>query len=307
VAQAQGCVTLAAMRAWISLAALFLAVVGLGVWLYYKPRAPEHETYALSGLKADQVTRIRLERRHAAESSRSETSATQALRAPPAGAIELEKGAEGWRLTAPFAARADAVQVDRLLSILESRSIARYAAADLARYGLHEPPVEITLADQTFGFGAANPITREQYVLTRGAVYAIALAQRPALPRDADALISRSLFASGESPVRFELPQFTAALADGSWSFTPSAADLDANVRNAWVDAWRHAIALSATRHDDRAPQSNVLVQLKDGRTIALGILQVEPELVLLRPDEGVQYHFLSETGKKLLSPPGER
>jgi hypothetical protein len=295
------------MRGWISLAALFLAVAGLGVWLYYTPRAHENETHALSELKPAQVTRIRIERRHAPESSRSETAATQALQTSPAGAIELEKGVDGWRLTAPFAARADAVQVDRLLSILDSRSNARYTAADLARYGLDEPPVEITLADQSFGFGAVNAITREQYVLTRGAVYAIALAQRPALPRDANALISRSLFASGESPVRFELPQFTAALADGSWCFMPASADLEADVRNAWVDAWRQATALSAARHDDSAPQANVLVRFKDGRTIALGILQLEPDLVLLRPDEGVQYHFLNETGKKLLSLPVER
>jgi hypothetical protein len=50
-----------------------------------------------------------------------------------------------------------------------------------------------------------------------------------------------------------------------------------------------------------------VNVTLQDGRTLALGVLEREPDLVLLRPDERIQYQFLGDVGKRLLSPPAAK
>jgi len=297
------------MRSWSSLALLCVAVAALAAWVYYRPHAPATESHALSELAARDVKRIRVERSAAAQSAAGETEAPQGDAVqppPPALAIELERRGDGWRMTAPYAARAEPSQVERLLSILDARPSVRLPATDLARYGLDEPAVKVTLGGQSFGYGAVNTTTREQYVLTRDAVYAIALAQRSTVPRDADALIARSLFAQGESPVAFALPGVAASLQDGAWVFTwPEGASADE--RGAWVDAWRRATAVRAMRHDGRAPGDNVNVKLADGRTIAIGVLQREPELVLLRGDEGVQYHFFAGTAKRLLEPPGAK
>jgi hypothetical protein len=142
-------------------------------------------------------------------------------------------------------------------------------------------------------------------VLTNDAVYAIPLAQRNAVPRDADALISRSLFAPGEAPVRIELPEFSGVLKDGTWTFTPQPESASADERNAWVDRWRQATAVRAARQQGAAPGGEIRIELNDGRTLALGILSREAGLVLLRPDEGVEYHFFAEAAKRMLSPPG--
>jgi len=295
------------MRSWISLALLCVTVAALGAWVYYNPRAPSTESHALSHLVAKDVKRIRVERPGAAlaAAAKPDAAPSDAAQAPsPAAAIELERHDGGWRMTAPYAARAETFQVERLVSILDARSSARFPATDLARYGLAEPAVKVTLDGQSFGYGAVNTMTREQYVLAGDAVYAIPLAQRNAVPRDADALIARSLFAQGESPVAFELPGLRASLQDGAWVFTPAEGTAGADERNAWADAWRRATAVRAARHDGRAPADHVNVKLGDGRAIAIGILQREPELVLLRPDEGVQYHFFADTGKRLLAAP---
>ena len=298
------------MRSWISLALLCVTVAALGAWVYYKPHAPSTESHALSELAAKDVKRIRVERSGAqrqAPEGKPAAAAPDAAQAPsPAAAIELERHDGGWRMTTPYAARAEASQVERLVSILDARSSARFPATDLGRYGLAEPAVKITLDGQSFGFGAVNTMTREQYVLTRDAVYAIPLSQRNAVPRDADALIARSLFAQGESPVSFELPAFRASLQDGAWVFTASEG-AGADERNAWADAWRRATAVRAMRHDGRAPRDTVNVKLEDGRGIAIGILQRDPELVLLRADEGIQYHFFADTAKRLLAAPGAK
>lgn len=275
------------MRSWLVLAALAVAVAALGAWVYLKPSALDANTHALATLKLAEVTRVHIERAGAA--------------AP----IVIERGPAGWHMSAPYAARADAGHVERLLAILEARSAVRYPATDLARYGLNAPLGMITANGITFAYGALNAMTREQYVLAGGAVYAIPVARAAALPREPEALLARTLFGPGESPVRFELPRFTMALEDGRWTSKPAVQDSGADERVAWVDNWRNASALKVARHDGRAPGSRVKVALKDGRVLEFGVLQEAPELVLLRADEGIQYHFVVEAARRLFAFPG--
>ncbi len=87
----------------------------------------------------------------------------------------------------------------------------------------------------------------------------------------------------------------------------PGAADLSQDDVNRWVDDWRLASALHAEPYAGGKPLGAIKVEFKDGRKITLDILQREPELVLLRPDQNLQYAFFPETAKHLLSPPGQR
>ena len=265
---------------------LAIAVAGLGTWVYLRPQPQTAESHVLSDLKSEDVKRMRIESAGAA--------------AP----IELERAEQGWRMTAPFAARADKFQVERLVALPAIRASARFAAPDLARYGLDQPSARVSLNGRTFAFGAVNTATREQYVLVDDAVYTIPLSQRTAVPREAHALISRELFAPDEVPVRFDLEGFTAALHEGVWAFVPAAEDAGVDARNAWADAWRRATAARAARHDGAPADSAITVHLKDGRTITLGLLKREAEVVLVRADEGVQYYFFADAAKRLLSPP---
>jgi hypothetical protein len=296
------------MRSWISLGVLFGAVLALGAWIHFKPPARELGTHALSALKPAEVKRARLER---FDGEKTRTDADRAQASAPAAAqhpaIVLERKDAEWRLTAPFAARADGFQVGRLLTILESRSAVRYPASDLARFDLDRPLARLTIEDQGFAYGALNTTTREQYVLTAEYVYVVPVSYGAALPRDAEALVARALFGAAETATRFELPDFSIALEDGTWRVQPAASEAGADERLAWVDAWQHAMAIRATRHDGSKPAAQIRVTLKNGGVLTLGILQREPEVVLVRTDEGIQYHFFAASAKRLLSPPGSR
>jgi hypothetical protein len=192
-----------------------------------------------------------------------------------------------------------------MLSILDARSAVRYPASDLVRYGLDKPQAALTLDDQRFAYGAINNMTREQYVATGDAVYLVPLAYITALPRNADSVLALRVFASDEKPVRFTLPQFTVGFGEGKWTVTPQADDRSADERNAWVDAWVNAAAIRAEHTSRAASPEQITVDLRDGRTITLSIQQREPELVLLRHDERVEYHLFAEAGKRLIAPPG--
>lgn len=275
-------------KSWLLNAALLILVVALGWFAYLKPRSDEPTSYALSTLKADQVRHVRLER-------------------GGSPAIAIEKKEDLWLITAPFTARADPFHLERLLAIVTARAAHRFAGTDLARFELDQPQARLTIDGQSFSFGTVSAVTREQYVLTGGTVYAIDPRYGGALPATAEQLIGRQLFAGNEAPVRFEDGDFSVAQNGGKWSVTPPVADLSQDDFNRWVDEWRQTAALRAEHHADKKTIGEIKVEFRDGRKLTLGILQREPELIISRPDEKVRYYFPSETARRLLTPPGRR
>lgn len=272
-------------RSWLLNAALFAVITALAAFIYLKPKHDESGTFPLSTLKADAITRLRLER----------------TARPP---VVLDKTGGQWLITAPIAARADPLQVQRLLAILDAQGASRLAATDLARFDLDRPVAQLMIDTQTFSFGAINSVAREQYVLTGNTVYPVELRYGAALPADVTQLISKQLFADGEVPVIFEFSNFAVRTASGKWTVTPTPADLSQDDINRWVDDWRLASALRVEPHGKSKAMGEIKVEFKDGRKLTLVILQREPELVLLRPDQNLQYSFFAQTAKRLLSPP---
>jgi hypothetical protein len=271
--------------AWLN-AALAVAVAALGAWVYFKPAMEASTVYPLSALKSSEAAAIHIER-------------------PGAAPVSLEKKAGAWRMTAPFPARGDESRIERLLEILEVKAAHKLPTADLARFELDRPQARVTIDQQAFSFGMVSPVTREQYLLTNGAVYALDPRYGAALPANAAELASRRLFGPGETPVRLELKAFTVGHREGKWEQTPGAKDLSQDDFVRWTDEWRHATALLVGPTVKGKALEEIRIQLKEGGALTLLVLAREPQLVLARADEKLQYHFRPEIGKRLLSPPG--
>lgn len=268
---------------WVNIA-LSIAIVALLLFAWLKPDQREPD-FKLSTLAAADATNIRIEIAGAAP-------------------IVLERPASGWRITSPLAARADNFQVQRLLGILEAKSKDRFPATGLARFELNEPYARVTINQQVFSFGAANPISREQYVLTRDGIYMSDLRHGATLPGNVLQLVSKQLFAPEEAPVAFEFKEFSLAQQDGRWRLTPPAADLSQDDINRWIDEWRLATALAVQPASDRKPLATVKVRLKGGDDITLSLLQREPQWVLARSDQKFEYQLAGAIAQRLLAPP---
>jgi len=267
--------------------ALLLAVVAaLGLIVYFRPKSGAPVEYALSALKPAEARSLRIEREGAP-------------------AIALERRQDAWFLVAPLAARADEFAVERLLAIVQAKAAYRFPATDLARFDLERPQARLVVEGQSFAFGIVSEVAREQYVLTGDAVYAVNPRYGMALPATAAAMVSRRLFAPGEAPVRIETKELAVAQRDGRWIVTPAEEGLSQDDLNRWVDDWRLASALRVEPHTKGKAQAEIRISLKESGTLSLAVLSREPELVLLRPDEKLQYHFSAATAKRLLSPPG--
>ena len=270
---------------WLN-AALLAAVAALGAYVYLKPPREAVTEYTLSTLRPREIRAISFERSGAA-------------------ALLLEKRQDGWHITSPFPARADALRVQQMLAIAEAKSSHRLPATQLARFELDRPLARLTLAGQAFSFGMVNPITREQYVLSGELVYTLHPRYGAVLPdKPADAA-SRQLFAADEAPVRIELREFTVEQRDGKWMLAPSAVEISQDELVRWVDEWRLAAALRVETQSRGKPAPDVRVRLKGGGRFTLGVIARQPELVLARSDEKVQYHLRAEAAKRLLTRPG--
>jgi hypothetical protein len=273
---------------WLN-ALLLLVVAALGAFVYLKPSVDSRNENALSKLKVSEANTIRIER-------------------PGATAISLEKKSAGWRVTAPLSARADETRVQRLLSIVEAKSAVRMPATELARFELDPPSASLTIGTQAFSFGMVNSLTREQYVMTGDAVYAVNPRFGAALPATSVEVASKQLFGADEIPVRIALKDFSLEQRDGKWTLSPAPSDVPSQDDYArWVDGWRFASAIRVEPYVGGKPRQDVEVRLKSGAAITLGILASGASLVLTRPDEKLQYYFNIETAKRLLSPPSPR
>lgn len=272
---------------WLN-AALAAIVVALGAFMYFRPAGDEAVELPLSGLKPQEVRSLRIER---------------------AGTVPvvLARKQDAWFIEAPIAARADDSRVMRLLAVVEARTAHRLPAGDRGRFGLEPPQARIIVDGQPFSFGVVNDITREQYVMAGDAVYALHPRYGAALPESAVQLASRQLFGPGEAPARIALREFAVEQRDGKWTLAPRAADLSQDDYIRWVDEWRLASAVSVEPRAATRAREEIRIQLKNGGELTLGVMSREPELVLARSDEKLQYRFGAGLAKRLLSPPAAR
>ena len=271
---------------WLNLL-LAITVVALGTWAYFKPARDTAVEQPLSPLKPAEARSLLIER----------------TGAPP---IQLEKRQESWFLTAPFPARGDESRVERVLEILGAKTPHKLSATDLARFELDPPQARVTIDRQVFSFGMVSPVTREQFVLTNDAVFAVHPRHGAALPAQPAEMASPRLLAPTETPVRIALNAFTVEQRDGKWVQTPSPAqDTGQDDVLRWVEQWRLATAARVEPDVKGKPLETIRVELKQGGALTLDVLTREPQLVLSRPDEKLVYYFRADVAKRLLSPPG--
>lgn len=263
---------------------LFALVAGLSLFVYLKPKDTPQAEFPLSQLSASAIRHIKIEK----------------TGQPP---LEFEQRAGAWFMTGPFPARGDQLKIAALLDILGARSQQRFAADHPERYELDKPLLTLTLGHQAFHFGTVNPLSQSQYVNTDNAVYMIPTRYfASALTQPAD-FASKNLLADNEIPTGFDFPDQKFTRNNGTWISNPTSDKLSQDQLNSFAEKWRMASALISQPYDRSKPLDQFFIHLASGKTIQIKILTREPELVLLRTDENIQYHFPQAVGKRLLLP----
>ncbi len=273
---------------WLLNLALVVLVTVLALFALYKGSRENTEAGPpLMTLATDQITRIQIDR-------------------PKKPRIVLTKTDDAWRLTAPHPARASSFNVDRLLRLAKAESQARFPAVpeELARYGLDKPSARVLLNDEEIIFGAMHPIKNQHYVRYRDEVHLIPSRYFAPITYRYTNYIDTRLLEEGRTPVGFKFPDFRLTLKDGTWHRQPKNDKLTTDSINNFVQEWRHARALSVERYSKKRALGRIQITFtKNGKTetLTLAILGYKPDFILYRKDEGLEYHFPEDIGKRLL------
>ena len=271
---------------------LLLVVVALALLAIYEPGIEEPEEQpALLSLEREAVEHIVIHRQ-----------------GQPT--IELERSPLGeWQLLQPLKAAASDYRIDSLLRVTDTKSLSRFTVekGQLADYQLAKPPVVLELNHATrIAFGAQTPLDHRRYVRLDDSdtvqmindtlyyhligAYPGYISKRP-LPRDA-------------SIEALRLPALSLQWQEGRWQVEPKAENYSADQVTRLLDSWKFASAVSVKKYDGKEGEP-VTITVK-GREVPLEFLLTarEPDLILARPDLGVQYHFPAESGDEMLALP---
>ncbi|ACT51246.1 DUF4340 domain-containing protein [Methylovorus glucosotrophus] len=285
---------------WIVNLILLALVAGIVSFLYLRPKPVEEkkaqQAIAISNLKIGGFSHVSIE-------------------FPARAGVEFEKIDGYWHIVKPFKARADQMAVQRILAIVAAESNDKFPATDLGRYGLDQPKIKVKLDNEEFLFGTYNPVSSDQYVAYKDAVYLVSSSYSDFASVQVEEAIDKNLLKPTEKVAGFDfsrLEQWESVrlnvdIKDGKWTTSVPDAKLTQNDMNEWFDTyWKNVDVKSVEPYtpDRKASYASFEVKLQDGSKVHFDRIQEAPEVILGRPDEGMMYHLPADFGFTLLNPP---
>ncbi len=263
---------------------ILLAVVWLG------PDRAQPSTELLSDIDPGAVTGVRIEW-------------------PRGRAMTARRDAERWQMEAPYQLPADDLRMQALLSLARAPSLAHFPASqrELAQFGLDPPRVRIVLDDAVFEFGDTEPLDGRRYVLHAGRVHVVADSHFQHLSAEAASYLHPGPMGPDAEPVELLVSGARLRLEDGRWRREPPLAGVSADRINALADEWARVRAMSVSRFDPNLnwTQSVAVRRADETGPRRFRVARTDYELVLGRPDAGIQYHVMRKSGERLLDVDG--
>jgi hypothetical protein len=219
--------------------------------------------------------------------------------------IELRRAEGIWHLVDPIRIAANDLRVNALIGVLGAPVHARIdaSAEDLARFGLASPLGRILLDDVEILFGDTEPIHGRRYLLHDGRVALVDDAYFSHLSSSAANYASPALLGRDPSPRDIVLPGLRLYRDGDDWRLAAPDAGASADTVVQLVDAWRHAQATAVRPYEPSLDWNDeVLVELADG-SLKFDLARTRYEVILGRPELGIQYHLTKSTGERLLTP----
>lgn len=271
---------------WILNLVLLGVIAALSLLLLFKPGQEDKNTQlTLTSIKPDDIKNIQLVRRNRK-------------------IVELVKTDKRWHMKQPIKARANRFNVSNLIRLATVRVDSRFQARkeELQQFGLDNPETVVWLDDVKLEVGQAHPLNKQRYLKRGQFIYLVPVSGLRIIDHPFADFLSHRLLEDNISLSGLDLPHFKLRLESGSWVVMPKKKGVTSDQMNNLVQEWKHASALTVDRYLGRPVNSWVTLHFADEKkTLRLGILRQKPELVLYRKDEGLEYRFPEEVGKRLL------
>lgn len=267
------------MRPRLLLNLLLLLGIGvLGTWFWLQPAFEEDRPESISPLNINAVQRLRIER-------------------PDQPTIELERRDRDWRVIAPLQADAEDSRVESILLLPLSASAGRFSAsgANLEEFGLEPPQLTITYDSETFIIGDTSPLDEERrYVLYDDDIHLFDARLYQRLNAPLNYYVNPSLTPTDSELTGIRLPGGQLHKSDGNWRAEP---DNLTHTPAITAGAWQRARASYVKQHDDNdaAYDQSVSLEFAGHDPIRYRIVATDPQIILARPEQDLQYHLRAD------------
>jgi hypothetical protein len=272
---------------WLINLVLITAVAALALVAWYEPGIETaSEPEPVSSLDPDQVHRVRIER-----------AARDDL-------VLNRSDDDGWVIEHRPPLPADDAQVAALTRLAAQEAVRSYPAAELelGSLALKPPQATVTLNHARFDFGNTEPLEGLRYLSTGDRVHLVPDLYQHLVDADFSLFVRRRLLPDPAVITALSLPGLSLAKSGHEWTVEPEQ-EVGADELQRLVDNWAHATALGITPADPGAEGEPVTLTLKDpAQPVRFLISARKPELVLIRPDLGLEYH-MGDAGDLLALP----
>jgi len=260
---------------------LLLAIgTGLVLLIVYQPGlTPEDERISLTAVDPTSIHTILIERE----------------RYP---SVTIKKQAGQWQLVGDKSLPAAEFQISALTRILQAGAMQRYSpdTLDLAALGLDPPRATLTLNETVILIGDTDALEHRRYVLINNLVQLVDDQYQHLINADWTNFVSRQLLPEQETITRLTLPDLSLSMLDNQWQLTPESSTVSADNLQNLIDGWKNATALYVSRYQPSDAGETVAIEF-DAATpaITFQIASHAPNLVLARPELGIQYHLTGD------------
>jgi hypothetical protein len=263
--------------------ALLAIILGLAALAYFEPGKDVVNRGTLAAVDEASLSKITLENRET---------------------MVFEKKDGHWRLTAPFQAPVNEIRVGQLIAIAKAEPEADYPlqADNLAKFELDKPKARLTLGTTTLVFGGSDPINMRRYVQVGGTLHLVNDDFFHHLQAAATDYVDKKLLPEGARVTGIAIPGLKATQGqDGKWTREPAGAKPDLSEL---ASLWATARAIDVKRPEGAIKGDPVRITLAEGNPVDFLVVQREPDLILARPDLGLQFELTGETARQLLNLP---
>ena len=223
-------------------------------------------------------------------------------------ALTFTKNTSGWQLENKQDLPASKFQLRALLGILGTRPEHSYptSALDLGSAGLEPPQATLLLNDTLIVIGNTEPLEHKRYIQHEDTVYLVTDKYQHLINADWTNFVDRSLLPEDAELSTLQLPGLSLTLNnDQQWQLSPENPAADDSAIKTLVTQWQAANARYIRRYGGTVVPESITLKYADNRkTVTLHIIEQEGELVLARPDWGIQYHFPGNMRDALLTLP---
>ncbi|CAB1277100.1 DUF4340 domain-containing protein [Candidatus Nitrosacidococcus tergens] len=283
---------------------LSAAVIILALIFFYGPDKSEDkvETSPLTSTNADKIDTIKI------------------IHTQSQNQIQFKKKEKGkWEIVAPIQAPANIVKVETLLDILKTPSYSHYSVENinLGELKLNLPEINLYLNNTKFGFGSTEPINHRRYVLLKDTVHLVDDIVFPSISGNSAKFVDPALLPGNKEITEIHLPLVTTSGGNpnvdvkhtiilkqekGHWTAegtTDHRFSTGSIVK--LVQAWQDQTTRQVDLRGNKAVLATIEVIQGEGTApIRFELLSDLPQLILARPDFGVQYNLPALAWKNL-------